>query len=166
MSRWRDELEENKYLFDKEDSIIDQRFKICLKWYIHKACGYKMLFCIHTLISGSCPLITVAVTNVMADNNMTISKIIVSALSVIAGVSVVTVNMLRPKEKWTKYRTTAEFLKRARAQYLLTSEQTEDENEKRKLRQKFLEEIEALMEEENREWEKRNICDKDQKDNP
>ena len=119
-----------------------------------------MLFCIITLISGSCPLITVAVTNVMADNNMTISKIIVSALSVIAGVSVVAVNMLRPKEKWTKYRTTAEFLKRARAQYLLSSEQTEDEKDKRRLRQKFLEKIETLMEEENKEWEKRNICDK------
>lgn len=124
-----------------------------------------MLFCILTLISGSCPLITVAVTNVMADNNMIIPKIMVSALSVIAGVSAVTVNMLSPREKWTKYRTTAEFLKRARTQYLLFSEQKADENEKRKLRRKFLEEIEALMEEENREWEKRNICDKGQKDN-
>ena len=165
MSRWKEELKENEYLFNKEDTIIDQRFKICLKWYIHKACSYKMLFCILTLISGSCPLITVAVTNVMADNNMMIPKIMISALSVIAGVSAVTVNMLSPREKWTKYRTTAEFLKRARTQYLLFSEQTADEDEKRKLRRKFLEEIEALMEEENREWEKRNICDKGQKDN-
>ncbi len=150
------EIEDNSYLFeDQTEQVVSKRFRTCCKWYIRRANRYKGLYLSMTLIGGVCPILITALTGL--DFTVCfpgIGKALVITLSVLASISVLILNVTRALDKWTDYRLSSEFLKRARTLYLFEKEY--EMREEKELDQEFLQKIETFMAEENKEWAKAN----------
>ena len=154
---WADksEIEENKFLFDDNNRIVDKRFESCCKWFIRKACRYKRIYMSMTLLGGLCPIISAVLTGIdFGIKCVCFGKIILITLSIATSVSVLILNVTRAQDKWTKYRVSSEFLKRERTFYLLGKENHQDSMHE--WDEQFLKNIEEYMVQENKDWEKAN----------
>lgn len=149
------EIRQNEYLFEQENpSILDKRFEVCLDWYIKNACFYKTLFYVMTILSGICPIISVGLNNMMfSDINANCIQWRAFILSIAAGGSVTILSMSRAQDKWTRYRISAEFLKRMRTEYLCEKEAGAGKD----LDRKYLKIIEDFMADENDQWRMKNL---------
>lgn len=155
-SKTKREIEENSYLFQEStQSILDKRFRICLYWYIRNACFYKKVFYVATFLSAVCPMISVGLNSLIFSNT---EKSCVQygafLLSITAGISVAILSMSRAQDKWTRYRISAEFLKRKRVEYLI--EKGREDNKCIDLDLKYLKIIEEFMANENDQWRMEN----------
>lgn len=151
------EIKENEYLFQNENpSILDQRFESCLIWYIKNACFYKRVFYISMILSGICPTISVALNNLLFQNCIQFNiEWIVFLASITAGVSITVLNLSRAQDKWTRYRISAEFLKRQRTEYLVQKQLLNGDCSELDL--KYLKIIEDFMFNENDQWRMENM---------
>ncbi|MCI8626012.1 MAG: DUF4231 domain-containing protein [Lachnospiraceae bacterium] len=157
------EIQENKYLFQEgTSSVLDKRFEVCLEWYIKNACFYKKIFYLTTFLNIMCPIISIGLNNILFKYSKEMyMQWVVFLLTMTAGISATILSMSRAQDKWTRYRTSAEFLKRKRVEYLV--EKKLKENECFDLDLKYMKIIEDFMSNENAQWEKRNL-DKIQND--
>ena len=162
----RREWKEIEGLFESEENngsiILEKRFEYCLCWYIRHACKLKFVFYSMTILGAICPLVS-AVINTYLLNISTglIINWIIGILSIVSGLSVIILNVLRAQEKWTRYREAVEFLKRQRTKYRLEKSGL-DKSHNYKLEKKYLDIIENYMEEENNKWKISNMDQKNQ----
>ena len=152
---YKKEIQENDYLFCGGDTLLDKRFKTCLKWYIRKACQYRSGYYFCTLVSGIFPFVVAAVNSF--NNNSIYMRVLAVVLSTGASISVVVLTTYRLQEKWMRYRMAAEFLKRERIKYLHARQRDNCDHDK--LDAEFLQTIEQYMEEENADWQSARLKD-------
>lgn len=149
----RQEIKENEFLFCSDTFSADQRFESCLKWYIRKACFYKLVFYIFTFTGAICPIVVAALNNVTLDAKyMKYMQLALTVLSVAASVSAIILATVRAQEKWTRYRSAAENLKRERSLYLERKKLGKEDSE-----EEFVNNIEEYMKQENQEWRQNNV---------
>lgn len=155
-SKTEREIEENNYLFqDSTQSILDKRFAVCLCWYIRNACFYKKVFYITTFLSAVCPVVSVGLNSlIFSSAEKLYAQQGAFLLSITAGISVAILSMSRAQDKWTRYRISAEFLKRKRVEYLI--EKNRKDNKCTDLDLKYLKIIEEFMANENDQWRMEN----------
>ncbi|MDO4340496.1 MAG: DUF4231 domain-containing protein [Eubacteriales bacterium] len=155
MNKAQKEIEDNKFLFEEKKSIVDQRFEACCKWYIRKACKNKMLYMTMTFLGGLCPIFTAVLTGInFGEKYEMIGKAILIILSLLASISVLVLNVTRAQEKWISYRASSEFLKRERVFYLNGKDSHKDSMDE--WDERFLQNMEKYMEQENKEWIRKN----------
>lgn len=157
MFRYYREKKENQYLFDQDETILDHRFIACLKWYIRKANFYRFIYYITTFLSGVGPLVSVALNNLLFETTKHDWRFLLFLASVVTGMSVLILNMTRAQEKWTNYRTVAEFLKRERTKCLMEKSYHPEKIEE--IEYRYAEVIERYMLDENIRWENSNMQD-------
>lgn len=171
MSKSKEEINDNRFLFDIDNGFTPtKRFESCLIWYIKKACFYKTLYHVLAIISAVLPILAAALHNVdLKTVNFVINLGVIkfsgeciewgkwgfTILSIIASVSTIIMTTFRVQDKWTKYRSAAEELKRMGSLYL--SGKTKLTNRDRE----FLISLEEYMKQENLEWMKSNKTEDD-----
>lgn len=158
MQTSKKEIRENEYLLHGGDSLLDKRFAACLSWYIRNACKYRAGYYICTLASVIFPIVVATLNSFFCENPADMRGL-TAALSTVASIAVVILTTFRFQEKWTKYRSAAEFLKRARMKYLLAKSGTDSVDSK--IDEEFLQTIEKYMEAENEDWQRANLSDTD-----
>lgn len=158
MQTSKKEIRENEYLLHGEESLLDKRFAACLIWYIRNACKYRAGYYICTLASVIFPIVVATLNSFFCENPADMRGL-TAALSTVASIAVVILTTFRFQEKWTKYRSAAEFLKRARMKYLLAKGGTDSVDSK--IDEEFLQTIEKYMEAENEDWQRANLSDTD-----
>lgn len=157
----RKEINDNQYLIKEEEFSVNKRYEACLNWYIKQACCYRLVYYVFTLLGAMCPILVAALSNISfsAEHEQT-AKIILTVLSVFASFSAIILSTFRAQEKWLRYRSAAEVLKRERSLFLEGKKGSVEELE-------FLEVIEKYMEQENIDWMKiykmkdqeKDVCD-------
>lgn len=159
----RTEMREIKFLLETQDEeetedknlntskkFINDRAVSCLKWYIHKACSYRCMFYSGSVIALCAPLLSSLL--VSFNSSDTCSCSILSFLTVFLGVasSIATgiLALFHAQEKWTRYRSASEYLKRE----LVLYKAGVGKYSKNDAQTLFLETIEEYMVNEHMEW--------------
>ncbi len=146
--RAKKEIQDNEYLFHEKDFDVNKRFEMCLKWYICQAHNYRTIYYVFTLLGAICPILVAALSNIsFSSENVQVVKITLTILSISASISAIVLSTFRAQEKWMRYRSVAELLKRERSLFLEGKKKNSDCNDL-----KFLELIEKYMEQENIDW--------------
>lgn len=165
-----EEIKANSFLFENHELFTPlQRYESCLKWYIKKACFYKNMYHVLALISAILPILAAALNNmdfgeanrVIALGRFTIQseeyiewgKLGFTILSIGASISTIIMTTLRVQDKWTKYRSAAEELKRMGSLYLAGKVKLTNHDKE------FLCALEEYMKQENLEWMKSNLSE-------
>lgn len=155
MCKYYREIKENHYLFEQNETVLDHRFIACLKWYIRKSIFYRRIYYMATFLSGVGPLISVSLNNLLFDDMKQDWRFFMFLISTVAGMAVLILNMTRAQEKWTNYRTVAEFLKRDRSMCLMEKSYHPEKIEE--IERYYAEVIEKYMSAENIRWENSNM---------
>lgn len=159
----RTEIREINFLLEEQDKeeteerskkspkkLINDRAVSCLKWYIHKACSYRFLFYFCSVIALCAPLISSILVSCNSSNTCSCS--VLSFLTVFLGVasSIATgiLALFHAQEKWTRYRSASEYLKRELVLYKAGVGKYSEDN----AQTLFLETIEEYMVNEHMEW--------------
>ncbi len=171
------ELEENRFLFeDISSSIVEQRAKSCLIWYVRKATRNRCLYYFWSVIGIGSPLIATVFTSIDVQEMSTFS-VVALVFTLIASLSSSILCLWNFKSEWRDYRDTAEMLKREWTDYKRRleelkegklwekereqqsdSEKVEESpemqiaGEKSKLDEQFLERIEQYMAQTHKSW--------------
>ncbi len=97
--------------YEKEPvEICSLRTENCLEWYTRKAIFYKRMFYILSIINLGVPLASTIFMSLKSDTNIGI------VLATITSLSASLLALYNMREKWTMYRTAAEYIK---SQYCL-----------------------------------------------
>lgn len=116
----------------------------CLNWYSKKANKYKIYYYIFSIINVAVPLISsILITQF---ENM---ELYVAILSAITSFSASLLSLLKIHEKWTNYRTAAEYLKR---QFVLYITKTEPYDKIETCDFLYLKDIEVFMSDVHSKW--------------
>lgn len=151
------EIKENEYLFqDEHPSVLDKRFRVCLNWYIRKACHYKNISYLTMLANALCPLLSVWMGNTLFGGLGDLwPKYIASLFMIIASISASILTITGAQNKWIRYRNAAEFLKSQRTRYLCEKQFCERNHAD--IDKKYLNIIEEFMADINKQWMEENF---------
>lgn len=159
----RTEIREINFLLEEQDKeeteerskkspkkLINDRAVSCLKWYIHKACSYRFLFYFCSVIALCAPLISSIIVgfNTLVDNSYVVLQIITICLGAISSAATSILALFHAQEKWTRYRSASEYLKRELVLYKAGVDKYSEGN----AQLLFLETIEEYMVNEHMEW--------------
>lgn len=126
-------------------SICQSRTEYSLRWYTKKALLYKNLFYTFSVINIVAPLISSAVTSCLQWN---CAGVVISVLGSSSASLLVLFNM---KDKWSTYRTAAEYIKSQYTLYLARIEIYSGENPEKQ----YLSMLEAYMQNIHNHWLKK-----------
>lgn len=150
------EIEESSFLIDAKpmgnpQEFINERAASCLRWYIRKACYYRGMFYTCSLITLLAPLISSVIVgfNSLLGHTSVIIQIITIILGVVSSAATGVLALFHAQEKWTRYRSASEYLKREFALYKAGA----DKYDQRDAHILFLKNIEEYMMNENLEWQ-------------
>uniref|UniRef100_UPI0040565F65 DUF4231 domain-containing protein n=1 Tax=Agathobacter sp. TaxID=2021311 RepID=UPI0040565F65 len=116
----------------------------CLNWYSKKANWYKFLYHLFSIINVAVPLISsILITHFDG------MELYVAILSAITSFSASLLSLLKVHEKWTNYRTAAEYLKK---QYMLYITKTEPYDKLATRDSLYLSDIEKFMNDIHSKW--------------
>ena len=96
--------------------ICRARTIYCLNWYSQKATLYKNIYHILSIINIAAPLLSSVIISISPQKDL-----LVAILSAIASFCASLLSLFGAKDKWTNYRTTAEFIKTQYTLYLSKS---------------------------------------------
>ncbi|MCH5261849.1 MAG: DUF4231 domain-containing protein [Lachnospiraceae bacterium] len=159
----RTEIREINFLLEEQDKeeteerskkspkkLINDRAVSCLKWYIHKACSYRFMFYFCSIIALCAPLISSVIVGYNSSKtcSWSIPSIITAVLGVASSVATGILALYHAQEKWTRYRSASEYLKRELVLYKAGVGKYSDGN----AQTLFLETIEEYMVNEHMEW--------------
>lgn len=123
--------------------ICQARTIYCLNWYSRKSVFYKTLYYILSIINIIVPLLS-SILVITSDEQDMIAAILSSLVSFSASM----LSLYCAKDKWTNYRTVAEFIKSHYVLYLSKSAPYHDNNRD----SLYLNTIEAKMENVHMHW--------------
>lgn len=159
----RTEIREINFLLEEQDKegtedknkkspkkFINDRAVSCLKWYIHKACSYRFLFYFCSMIALCAPLISSVIVGLSSSKSCSWSmpSIVTAALGVASSIATGILALFHAQEKWTRYRSASEYLKRELVLYKAGVGKYSEDN----AQTLFLETIEEYMVNEHMEW--------------
>lgn len=157
----RKEIREISFMLEEQDEeetentkssrkLVNERAASCLKWYIHKACSYRIMFYICSVVTLCAPLASSIIVsfNTYNNNSNVVFQIITISLGVISSAATGILALFHAQEKWTRYRAASEYLKRELALYKAGVDKYSTDN----AHHLFLKNIEEYMMNENLEW--------------
>ncbi|MBO5055719.1 MAG: DUF4231 domain-containing protein [Lachnospiraceae bacterium] len=130
--------------------VCQKRTLYCLNWYTKKAIFYKKLFFILSIINISAPIISGLLLNY---SKMELPSAILSALTSFSASLLALCNV---RDKWTNYRTAAEYIKKEYTLYMAKIKPYNTEN----CHAIYLTSIEGYMESIHSHWYNAQISGK------
>ncbi len=127
------------------ESICQSRTEYSLRWYTRKALLYKNLFYTFSIINIVAPLISSAVTSCLEWNCVGVF------ISVFGSASASLLVLFNMKDKWSTYRTAAEYIKSQYTLYLAKIEAYSGQNPE----ERYLSMLEAYMQNIHNQWLKK-----------
>lgn len=142
------------------EQFVNDRAVSCLKWYIHKACSYRLLFYICSMVTLCAPLTSSIIVgcNTLKNEFSCALQIITICLGAISSAATGILALFHAQEKWTRYRSASEYLKRELVLYKAGVDKYSEDN----AHQLFLKNIEEYMMNENMEWKENQKPDTSQ----
>lgn len=125
-----------------EECICKLRTKYCVEWYTRKAIKYKLFFIVLSVINIAIPQISTLVVMV------TQCSVCSAFFSAIVSVSASLLALLNVKDRWTRYRAGAEYIKKEYTFYCARKPPYEGDN----AHIAYLSVLEEYMSEEQRNW--------------
>lgn len=154
---YKKEIQDNHFLFEAKymnnaQQLISDRANSCLRWYIQKACLYKWIFYLGSLTTLCCPLVASVIVGIstVEGTDSIIMQVITIILGVISSIAAGILALFHAQDKWTRYRSASEFLKREIMLYKAGA----NEHSSKDAHIEFLKTIEEYMKAENIEWNK------------
>ena len=142
------ELEFTNELLNKiNNNILKIRLTNLVNWYIKHAKINKWMYYSLTIFSLLC---SAGIIIVNATKGYSIQSLIISILTVLSGIAVGILNMIRSHENWTRYRISAESLKSEICKYIAEIEPYKNQTRE----EKFLQKIEEISILENKQFSK------------
>lgn len=111
-----DEFLKNLTLSTLPHNVCKARTVYCLNWYSRKACFYKQMYHCLSIINIAAPLFSSIIISLAPEMD-----VLVAVLSAVATFCASLLSLFGAKDKWTNYRTAAEFIKTQYTLYLSQS---------------------------------------------